>query len=58
MLGVRDGGGVGRQKKIGLGIGERDGANEPMHFEYGTQWNDVSIGCTSCMKLNFVEREL
>ena len=44
--------------KIGLGTGERDGANEPMHFEYGTQWNDVSIGCTSCIKLNFVEREL
>ena len=58
MLGVGDKGGVGRQNKIGLRIGERDGANEPMHFEYGTQWNDVSIGCTSCIKLNFVGQEL
>ena len=31
---------------------------EPMQISSGTQWNVVSIGCTSCIKINFTDGEV
>ena len=28
--------------------------SEPLHFRYGTQRNVVRQGCTSCIKINFI----
>ena len=30
----------------------------PMHIRCGTQWNVVSRGCPSCIKMNFADEEM
>ena len=32
--------------------------SEPLHFRYGTQRNVVRQGCTSCIKINFINGEV